>query len=189
MVPLGPDQVRVHPAASDNGAVHRSPSRCRQAPRWTRPRACCGQSRRAARQDPGDRVLPEPAPGSGRRQRPRRSAAAAPDSGASRWCWYDRKQRQRTLAQVVRRGHRADDATSPAPRSASQTASGGGGAAQPVQVLVTGEDPQTLQALAARVQDDARAACPARATSPTASRRPTPRRGSCPTGSAWPTPA
>ncbi|MCC7369360.1 MAG: efflux RND transporter permease subunit [Chloroflexi bacterium] len=33
------------------------------------------------------------------------------------------------------------------------TASGGGGSSQPIQALITGEDPQTLQAVAARVQE------------------------------------
>jgi HAE1 family hydrophobic/amphiphilic exporter-1 len=63
----------------------------------------------------------------------------------------DRKDRQRTLSEVV------DDviartADLPVATIRVQTASGGGGSAQPVQVLITGDDPQTLQAISGRVQ-------------------------------------
>jgi len=63
----------------------------------------------------------------------------------------DRKQRQRTLNQVVDEII-ARTADIPVATIRVQTASGGGGSAQPVQVLVTGDDPRTLQELAGRVQ-------------------------------------
>ena len=63
----------------------------------------------------------------------------------------DRKERQRTLNQVVDEII-ARTSDIPVATIRVQTASGGGGSAQPVQVLVTGDDPRTLQELAGRVQ-------------------------------------
>jgi len=97
----------------------------------------------------------------------------------------DRKDRQRTLNQVV------DDviartADIPVATIRVQTASGGGGSAQPVQVLITGDDPQPLQAISGRVQTILDGITGARNVTNSVSAA-NPRRGSSPIGSAWPT--
>ena len=125
-----------------------------------------------------DRVLPGRV-GSGRRRRVA-AAGSGVRFGRVQVVLHELHHRQRSNSQI------ADEiiaATKDIPVATVRvaTASGGGGGAQPVQALITGEDPHVLQALAAAGPGHHTAHPRAPATSPTASRRPTPRRGSSPT--------
>jgi HAE1 family hydrophobic/amphiphilic exporter-1 len=73
----------------------------------------------------------------------------------------ERRHRSRNVATIVEEVTRLT-ADIPAATIRAQVTGGGGGGAQPVQVLLTGEDPQTLQRLAGRIEETLRGTAGAR---------------------------
>ena len=167
MVPLGWIKFEFIPA-SDNGqfavTVEMPPGSSLEATEKV-----LQDRQRSTGDDPGDPVLPgglRP----GRRQRLRRRRQHASASAASRSCSYDLHQRHRSNS-ADRRRDRRDDEGHPGRHHPRVDASGGGGGSQPVQVRITGEDPQGPPDAPASESRRPSPASRAPATSRTASRR------------------